>query len=155
MKCCKHCKQVFCNSCLDQALKHKPYCPACTLPLRKITGNQPKGGTMTSYATRQSLPGYEKYGTITINYHIPGGTQGPEHPNPGQRFYGTARTAYLPDSPEGRKVSQLLKKAFDARLVFTIGTSHTSGASNRVVWNDIHHKTNKTGGPQRLLLHGI
>jgi len=154
--CCKHCKQVFCNTCLDKALKYKPYCPACTLPLRKITGNQPKGGTMTSYTTRHlSLPGYEKYGTITINYFIPSGTQGPEHPNPGQRFYGTTRTAYLPDSPEGRKVSQLLKKAFDARLVFTIGTSHTTGASNTVVWNDIHHKTNKMGGPQRLLLYSI
>ena len=110
---------------------------------------------MTSHTTRQSLPGYEKYGTITINYYIPGGTQGPEHPNPGQHFYSTARTAYLPDSPEGQKVYQLLKKAFDARLIFTIGTSHTSGASNRVVWNDIHHKTNKTGGPQRLLLYGM
>jgi len=105
---------------------------------------------MTSYTTRQSLPGYEKYGTITINYFIPGGTQGPEHPNPGQHFYSTTRTAYLPDSPEGQKVSQLLRKAFDARLVFTIGTSHTTG--NTMVWNDIHHKTNKMGGPERLLL---
>ena len=148
--CCKHCKQAFCKSCLHEALKHKPYCPACTVPLRKITGNQPKGGTMNQYTTRQSLPGYKKFGTITIKYNIPDGTQGPKHPNPGQHFYGTSRTAYLPDSPEGQKVARLLRKAFDAGLVFTIGTSHTTGATNTVVWNDIHHKTNMGGGPQRL-----
>ena len=105
---------------------------------------------MISFTEYSSLPGYEKYGTITITYHIPGGTQGPGHPNPGQRFYGTSCTAYLPDSIEGRKVARLLRKAFDARLIFTIGTSHTTGTSV-VIWNDIHHKTNMTGGPQRLL----
>ena len=43
-------------------------------------------------------------------------------------------------------VLQLLQKAFKARMIFTIGTSVTSGAENVVVWNDIHHKTNMTGG---------
>ena len=42
---------------------------------------------------------------------------------------------------------QLLHKAFEARMTFTVGTSVTSGAQNVVVWNDIHHKTNITGGP--------
>jgi len=107
---------------------------------------------MTSHTTRQSLPGYEKYGTITINYHIPGGTQGPEHPNPGQHFIGTSCTAYLPDSPEGKKVTRLLRKAFDAGLVFTIGPSNTTAARDAVIWNDIHHKTSETEEPQRLPL---
>ena len=97
----------------------------------------------------KKLPGYEKHGTIQINYHIPSGRQGKEHPNPGYHFTGTSRTAYLPDSPEGRKVLKLLKKAFDARLIFTIGTSHTSGATDTVVWNDIHHKTSTHGGTTR------
>ena len=43
-------------------------------------------------------------------------------------------------------VLQLLQKAFKARMIFTIGTSVTSGAENVVVWNDIHHKTSTTGG---------
>ena len=30
--------------------------------------------------------------------------QGPEHPNPGRRYHGTIRTAYLPDNAEGREV---------------------------------------------------
>lgn len=150
---CKHCKQAFCKRCLDKALKYKPYCPICTVPLRKVTGNQPLGGTMTVHTNSyHKLPGYEKHGTIEITYKIPNGTQGEEHPNPGQPFYGTTRTAYLPDSPEGRKVARLLKQAFDARLIFTVGTSHTSGATNAVVWNDIHHKTNIRGGPTRLVI---
>ena len=149
---CRHCKQVFCKGCLDEAVKHKPYCPTCTLPLRKVTGNQPTGGTMTVLTSpHKKLPGYEKYGTIQINYHIPNGKQGKEHPNPGHSFTGTSRTAYLPDSPEGRKVVRLLRKAFDARLIFSVGTSHTNGAIDTVVWSDIHHKTNTHGGPTRFV----
>ena len=151
---CKHCKQAFCNSCLDEALKHKPYCPTCTVPLRKVTGNQPTGGTMTvNTYPRQKLPGYEQYGIIQIHYDIPSGTQGKEHPNPGQPYHGTSRTAYVPNSSEGRKVVRRLRKAFDARLIFTVGTSHTSGATNVVVWNDIHHKTSISGGPTKLVIN--
>ena len=152
---CKHCKQVFCKDCLDEALKHKPYCPTCNVPLRKVTGNQPLGGTMVvnTYPKQiHALPGYKQYGTIQIQYHIPSGRQGKEHPNPGQCFRGTARTAYVPDSPEGRKVVRLLRKAFDARLIFTVGTPHISGVTNAVVWNDIHHKTSMSGGPTKLVI---
>ena len=38
-------------------------------------------------------------------------------------------------------VRDLLKIAFDRKLVFTVGTSATTGHSNVVIWNDIHHKT--------------
>ena len=93
------------------------------------------------------LPGYERHGTIIIKYHFPSGTQTAEHPNPGQYYGGADRVAYLPDSPEGREVLQLLRKAFDARLVFTVGTSVTSGLSNQTTWNDVHHKTSTHGGP--------
>ena len=149
---CKHCKQVFCKGCLDEALKYKLNCPTCTLPLRKVTGNQPTGGTMTVHTyLHTKLPGYEQYGTIQIKYHIPNGKQGKEHPKPGHYYFGTSHTAYLPDSPEGRKVLRLLRKAFDARLIFTIGTSHTSQATDTVMWSDIHHKTNTHGGPTRLV----
>ena len=87
-------------------------------------------------------------GAIVIYYSFPSGIQGSEHPNPGRRYEGTARTAYLPDNREGREVLQLLRKAFEARLVFTVGTSVTTGRSNQVTWNDIHHKTNIYGGPE-------
>ncbi len=60
---------------------------------------------------------------------------------------GTARNTYLPDNAEGREILRLLKVAFDRRLTFTVGTSVTTGATNTVVWNGIHHKTNVAGGP--------
>ena len=39
-----------------------------------------------------------------ISYYIPDGIQGLEHPSPGAHFYGTTRSAYLPDNAEGREV---------------------------------------------------
>ena len=35
--------------------------------------------------------------------------------------------------------------AWEQRLLFTVGTSMTTGQSNCVTWNDIHLKTNRTG----------
>ncbi|KAJ7374766.1 E3 ubiquitin-protein ligase dtx3l [Desmophyllum pertusum] len=58
--------------------------------------------------------------------------------------------AYLPNTQEGREVLQLLRRAFDARLLFTVGTSNTTGRSNQITWNDVHHKTNLSGGPYRF-----
>jgi len=129
-------------------LQTSPYCPVCKVPLRQVIGDQPDG-KMSYQTLRESLPGYERYGTLKITYYIANGIQGPTHPNPGRHFTGDSRTAYLPDSPEGREVYKLLRKAFDARMIFTVGTSTTTGKANRIVWNDIHHKTNMRGGPEQ------
>ena len=42
----------------------------------------------------------------------------------------------LPD-----QVLRLLQVAWERKLTFTIGTSVTTGATDTVVWNEIHHKT--------------
>lgn len=141
------CKHAFCSDCLQKALNTSNKCPVCQEPQGVLQGNQPPGQMRWRTESYYSVPGYEGVGTIIIDYHFPSGMQGREHPNPGQRFNGTSRTAYLPDTREGREVLQLLKRAFDARLVFTIGTSNTTGLSNQVTWNDIHHKTSIGGGP--------
>ena len=87
-------------------------------------------------------------GTIIIVYSFPSGIQGRKHPHPGETYSSTSRTAYLPDNREGKEVLALLRRAFDARLVFTVGgTSITSGLRNQITWNGIHHKTNISGGP--------
>lgn len=39
------------------------------------------------------------------------------------------------------QVLRLLITAWERRLIFTIGTSNTTGESDTVVWNEIHHKT--------------
>ncbi|MEQ2158101.1 E3 ubiquitin-protein ligase dtx4 [Goodea atripinnis] len=69
--------------------------------------------------------------------------QGPEHPNPGKPFTarGFPRHCYLPDSEKGRKVLRLLLVAWDRRLIFSVGTSSTTGESDTVIWNEVHHKT--------------
>ena len=124
---------------------------------RKITGNQPSGGIMVTTVKQLKLSGYEKYSTIQINYQIPSGKQGKEHPNPGQPYHGTSQTAYIPNSPTGRKVVKLLRKAFDARMIFTIGASPIaiSGATNVVVWSDIPHTTNTRGGPPKSVTAAV
>ena len=143
------CSHRFCKECIDQWAKQTATCPVCNRPFGKVTGSQPAGGTMQSYVIRDSLPGYGRCGTIVITYNIPSGQQESVHPNPGKWYSGASRTAYLPDNKEGNELHVLLRKAFEARLVFTVGRSITTGADNVVTWNDIHHKTSTYGGPKR------
>ncbi|XP_078684009.1 uncharacterized protein LOC144917640 [Branchiostoma floridae x Branchiostoma belcheri] len=142
------CKHKFCADCLDHSLKVSGQCLVCKSVIGRLKGNQPQG-TMTHRTDylNPGLPGYESYPTVEISYYFASGIQGSEHPNPGKPYTGTSRRAYLPDNTEGREVLRLLQRAFDSRLVFTIGTSVTTGQTDTVVWNDIHHKTSKYGGP--------
>jgi len=52
----------------------------------------------------------------------------------------------LPKNKEGEEVLELLKIAWNRRLIFTVGTSVTTGRSDNVVWAGIHHKTQTYGG---------
>uniref|UniRef100_A0A8D0GGZ9 E3 ubiquitin-protein ligase n=1 Tax=Sphenodon punctatus TaxID=8508 RepID=A0A8D0GGZ9_SPHPU len=141
---CKHTFHLLCmlamysNGNKDGSLQ----CPSCKTIYGEKTGTQPKGKMEVSKYP-ESLPGHEGYGTILIVYNINRGIQGPEHPNPGSPYTarGFPRYCYLPDNEMGRKVLELLKVAWNRRLIFTIGTSSTTGESNTVVWNEIHHKT--------------
>ncbi|XP_035682819.1 uncharacterized protein LOC118420210 [Branchiostoma floridae] len=117
----------------------------------KLIGDQPEGSMRIIYNRLLNLAGYKQTGAIIIDYTFKGGIQGSEHPNPGKPYTGTRRTAYLPYNADGMKVLGLLKQAFEQKLTFTIGASSTSGLSDTVVWNDIHHKTCTHGGPD---MHG-
>ncbi len=141
------CGHKFCKKCIDEYFeKVKRVCPVCNTFYGQIRGNQPNG-RMTYRTLNINLSGFpQNVPTIEITYSIPNGIQGHGHPSPGSHFYGTTRVAYLPDNQEGRKVLGLLQKAFDQRLIFTIGQSRTNGADNVVTWNDIHHKTSINGG---------
>eukprot|EP00058_Branchiostoma_floridae_P015370 XP_002600858.1 hypothetical protein BRAFLDRAFT_214999 [Branchiostoma floridae] len=133
-------------------MKTKSQCPVCSAVVGKLTGNQPEGSMKVSYNRQMNLAGNNKQtGAIIIDYAFGNGIQGSEHPNPGQPYTGTTRRAYLPYNADGKKVLGLLRQAFEQKLVFTIGTSSTSGLSDRVTWNDIHHKTSTYGGPS---MHG-
>ena len=143
------CGHSFCSHCLEQSCKKGfRLCPTCRAPIGKPEGTQPKGCTMKVIRDKSHLPGYKGCGTIIISYNIPSGKQTAEHPHPGRHYSGDSRTAYLPDNKEGNKVLTLLQQAFEMRLIFTIGRSVTRDVDDVVVWNDIHHKTSRSGGPQ-------
>ncbi|XP_013402775.1 uncharacterized protein LOC106168308 [Lingula anatina] len=143
------CKHSFCTSCIDEYFKcGKPVCPVCGVIYGIIQGDQPSDGKMTWELDRSiQLPGCEMRGAYIITYSFPSGIQKEHHPNPGQRYKGILRQAYLPDNKEGREILRLLEKAFDAKVMFTIGHSRTTGREGVITWNDIHHKTNISGGP--------
>jgi deltex-like protein len=93
--------------------------------------------------------GYHESPTIEITYSFPPGKQGPLNPYPGRPFAATTRKGYLPNTKEGKEILNLLRKAFDDQHIFTIGRSSTTGQDNVITWNDIHHKTSISGGPNK------
>ncbi|XP_059384929.1 uncharacterized protein dtx3lb.3 [Carassius carassius] len=143
------CGHEFCQECIRLSMESLgSICPVCKKVFGKLEGNQPDGTIQVKRSKYPSLPGYLDCGTIEIIYDIPSGIQTAKHPNPGKPFRGATRHAYLPDNREGNEVLALLRKAFEQKLIFTVGRSTTSGIDNIVTWNDVHHKTNKNGGPE-------
>ena len=135
------CSHKYHKVCLLQLIGNKKWakCAICSTIFGNMIGDQPDG-QMTHYIDKNTkCTGYHA-GTIIINYNMKSGNRNGKH------FPGTSRTAYLPDTPEGWEVFNLLKEAFDRKLIFTVGKSVTTGLDNQVVWNGIHHKTNTTGG---------
>lgn len=122
-------------------------CPMCKRVFGERTGTQPPGMMRVNVVNRSvvALAGYT-CNTIVIDFSIPSGIQGnsffelriltntagEEHPNPGQPYSGTSRTAYLPDNTEGREVLELFQIAWNRRLMFTVGRSITTGRDNCV-----------------------
>lgn len=143
------CNHKFHKKCVKQAFTClQAQCPVCKKWYGVPRGNQPLGGKMNVTLQPGKLPGYPDVNDyIKIHYLIPGGVQTRDHLRPGVPFSGTSRYAFLPNTPEGFLVLQLLRLAFRYRLIFTVGDSVTTGAKNVVVWNNIHHKTTLHGGP--------
>eukprot|EP00826_Nyctotherus_ovalis_P051624 TRINITY_DN6458_c0_g2_i9.p1 TRINITY_DN6458_c0_g2~~TRINITY_DN6458_c0_g2_i9.p1 ORF type:complete len:275 (+),score=81.08 TRINITY_DN6458_c0_g2_i9:92-916(+) len=137
------CKNHFYHKdCAENLVKNKKCvkCAVCSGIYGIFEGDMPKGTMNVQTSKSMHCSGYSNCGTIIINYSIPGSMR------KNVRYYGTSRTAYLPDNKEGREVLALLRKAFDRKLTFTVGTSVTTGQPNAVVWSGIHHKTSLEGG---------
>ncbi|XP_067657095.1 uncharacterized protein [Haliotis asinina] len=141
------CGHQFCSQCVDKCFKIKAVCPVCKMKCGVIRGNMPLGSMTDRFDRYSHLPGFKGCGTIIITYHFSSGNQTEEHPDPGKWYKGITRTAYLPGNAEGQKVLSLLKVAWKRRLTFTIGRSVTMGFDSCITWNEIHHKTNREGGP--------
>ena len=122
---------------ISQWFEHKPECPNCK-HLYSTRGVQPSG-FMDVFSRRPQW--------IEIQVYFPGGVQGPRQPSPGANYTGTARHLYYPNTPKGHEGVALIKKAFLQGVLFVVGTSVTTGASNTVIFGGIHLKTATTGGP--------
>jgi hypothetical protein len=127
----------FHTECLSNMIGENNFikCPVCSKIYGKMTGSQPPGTMSVNLMKGTKCSGFN-CDTICVNYTFPGG----------KGFTGTSRTAYLPYNQDGLKVLGLFKEAFDRKLIFTVGTSVTTGATNTTVWAGIHHKTSLSGG---------
>jgi len=121
---------------ISQWFDYKPECPNCK-HLYSTRGVQPSG-FMDVFSRRPQW--------IEIQVYFPGGVQGPRQPSPGANYTGTARHLYYPNTDKGHEGVALIKKAFLQGVLFVVGTSVTTGASNTVIFGGIHLKTATTGG---------
>ena len=118
-------------------------CPVCRTIHGVKTGNQPRGGEMSYRRSDDEVPGYPGSGMIMVKYSFKDGIQDEAHPHPGKAYHarGFPRVGILPDNQQGNSVLALLTKAFQRRLIFSVGTSLSRGEDDCVVWGGIHHKT--------------
>ncbi|KAJ3283093.1 E3 ubiquitin-protein ligase dtx3l [Rhizoclosmatium sp. JEL0117] len=137
------CKHTLCTDCHKTLLQSGTTmsgtrhswlkCPFCNIVDGTELGTCPNG-TMSITTYPNGLPGFPATKTrIMVSYSI----RTPQH--------SLERSAYFPTSPEGLRIVELMKVAFDRRLVFRIGRSVTTGVDNTLVWG-IHHKTRPDGG---------
>jgi len=134
--------------CILEALNNKIECPVTKQAYGDITGNQPEGRL---YVTKQraQCSGCKAKDSVKMLFEFPGGIQGKEHPNPGKNYFGDLREAYFPNDKEGRMWAMLVRLAFERKLMFSIGTSQTLKADNRIVFGSIHLKTSTIGGTEK------
>lgn len=136
------CRHKLCVNCFEKiqitrttmtGLSHTfMKCPFCLVTSGIEIGICPNG-EMSERVIRSHCDGYEDWFTILIQYKVK------------TTVYRVKRFAFLPDNEEGRNILKLLRIAWDRRVILTIGTSHTTGIENSLVWN-IHHKTSQSGG---------
>ncbi|CDJ42904.1 zinc finger (C3HC4 RING finger) protein, putative [Eimeria tenella] len=136
------CIRMYVQSCTKGGF----YCPTCNVLQLPGNGPCPPGKMKWRICNRPLLAGHPDEGTIIIDYIVSGGIQTERHARPSIPFTGARRQAYLPDCLMGRRLLRLLIQAFVKGHIFTVGDSVTSGQSNVVVWNGIHHKTSVSGG---------
>lgn len=140
------CSHQFHQHCIEAGMKVHRRCPLCRAPIGVPQGNMPSGSMQIDTQPDVVCTGHAA-GTIAITYRIDEGCQKEYHEYPGERHGSATRVAYLPDSPKGRDLLKRLKFAFSHGMVFTVGTSLSSGETNAVTWASIHHKTSLVQGP--------
>ena len=145
------CGHEFHRSCLDLMLKNSNDCAICRKPTSASgsIGQMPSGTMSVTYTPKTrggGCGGYDNDGIIAINFSFPNGKQTQYQPNPGKRFSGGNKVAYLPWNSEGDALLERFKKAFSSGKILVVGTSQTTGQSDLVVYGSIHLKSSQRGG---------
>ena len=117
-------------------------CPECGRLQSDNLGTMPENGTMSYKVVPKGLPGFEDYHSIQITYNFQNGTQSPKHPDPGKPFFaiGFPKTAFLPDTEQGRSILEMLEKSFNLGHTFRIDRD-----GGDIVWGDVPHRTEFNG----------
>ncbi|EPY83937.1 protein deltex-2 isoform 1 [Camelus ferus] len=158
---------MYCTGNKDGSLQ----CPSCKTIYGEKTGTQPRGKmeVFTFQVSLPGHEDCGTILIVYNIPHGIQGPEHP-NPGKPFTARGFPRQCYLPDNAQGRKVKarppalcvwarlpvcgtwvgevsrvpgvlELLKVAWKRRLIFTVGTSSTTGETDTVVWNEIHHKT--------------
>mmetsp|Transcript_31077 Transcript_31077/g.48028 ORF Transcript_31077/g.48028 Transcript_31077/m.48028 type:complete len:578 (-) Transcript_31077:19-1752(-) len=113
-------------------------------------GNAPSGTMEIEFDSNTPCPGFENdstaHGIIKLQYHIPSGSQSFYHQNPGVRFDGACRVAYLPNTAQGRCLLTRFRYAFAHGYMFLVGRSLANKRDNQTTWSTIPNKTSLKGG---------
>jgi deltex-like protein len=136
------CAHQYHLECLKETAIREAKCPTCRQPFQQQTpyGQMPSGHMNVMRAPNVTCAGRAK-GSLWIHYVFHKGRQQSYHPNPGQRYNGTSRAAFLPDTPQGHQLCSCLVEAFQYGLTSRVGTSLTSGLTDQITWASIPHKT--------------
>ncbi|XP_077968800.1 uncharacterized protein LOC144422823 [Styela clava] len=117
--------------------------PSQTTSGLRIINQKPPDGKLSWDSLQELLPGYERRGAIVITYSFPAGSL------KGVSYEAQEFTEYLP-TDDGWICHNLLIQAFYAGLIFKI--QEVGDGRGKIVWNDeFPHKTNKTGGPEKVI----
>jgi len=144
------CQHRFHLNCLRVMVENNPpvnnqslNCPECGRLQKDVLGNMPDNGTMSYKVIPKGLPGFDNYHSIQITYNFQNGTQSPKHPSPGDPYFaiGFPKTAFLPDTEQGRSILEMLEKSFNLGHTFVVD------AGGDIVWGDIPHRTEFGGEP--------
>jgi len=148
----KHC---FHLGCLREWFSVNPVCPTCRKQMVICTGFQPEGGTFEIRNAPSRLGGHPDCGTIDIKMVLPPGTQSVDDPMPTTKYKGITTHAFLPDNQEGKELAKLLRIAFNRRLLFRMGWDSSTQRMNKLVWNGINVKTNRSEFPDPSYLNRL
>ena len=142
----------FHAECVAQYLAPKKKCPLCGVKYGVEVGTQPDGIMTVRMVKDVDVASTRKNenknkGSIEIKHKFNSGIQIKGHQNPGQRYSSRTEYIYLPRTPQGMQILGMIRLGWKRRMLYTVGRSVTRSLDNVIIFNGIHFKTSRYGGP--------